>query len=82
MSNLQTRWDNSRFFHGSDDPALGQSVATLRTEIEQLSVACQPFAELILPDNQPHADDYSRIVMQLADVHQQQETIGLSLIHI
>ena len=79
MTKLQTRWDNSRFFYGSDDPALGQSIETLRTDIEQLSVDCKPFAELILPDQQPHPDDYSRIVTQLADIHQQQEAIGNKL---
>jgi len=79
VSKLQTRWDNSKFFLSSDDPALGQTIETLRSEIEQLNTACQPFAEYILPDKQPLSKDYSSIVSKLADVYQQQEAIGNKL---
>jgi len=75
VNKLQTRWDNSKFYQNSSDPALDQTVEALRSEIKQLSVTCQPFAELILPDQQPHPEEYPNIIAQLADAHQQHETI-------
>jgi len=79
VSKLKTRWENSEYFLSSDDPALSRTIETVRSEIEQLAAACQPFAQMILPDQQPLPEDYPRIVTQLANAFRQRETIGNKL---
>lgn len=47
MADKQTRWDNSAFFSGSDDPQIRTTVDTLRNEIAALSLLCEQFTDLI-----------------------------------
>ena len=74
MATRQTRWDNTAYFSGSDDPKIATTVESLREKIASLSSLCEQFAELI--DNPPAATDLSHTVEQLEKVYNSQVSIG------
>lgn len=76
MAKLKTRWDNSAFFSGSEDPKIATTVETLQTEIACLSNACKPFADLIGEQPPAAATKYPEIVKQVESIYKQQLTVG------
>ena len=74
MATRQTRWDNSAFYSGSDDPQITTTVDTLRSEIASLSVLCEQFTKLI--DNQPAESEIPKTVKELEKAYKSQLSIG------
>ena len=72
MPDYQSRWDNSAFFSGSDDPQIAVVVDELRLAIDELTKACQPLSDLVDPQHQPAIDSYPQLVDDLDALYQQQ----------
>ncbi|WOD39346.1 M3 family oligoendopeptidase [Nodosilinea sp. E11] len=70
MPHLQSTWDNSAFYTGSDDPQIAIAVDSLKTEIVTLSTLCAPFAEHIEQASLP-ADQVEPLLAQVRAAHQQ-----------
>jgi oligoendopeptidase F len=79
MAKYQSRWDNTRFFSASDDPAIATTVESLKADVEALSDACQPLAVLVDAQRQPTLADYAQLVDDLDSIYQQQVAIARKL---
>jgi oligoendopeptidase F len=77
MAELLTRWDNSAFFSGSDDPEIANTVDSMRAEIDALSTHCEQFSTLI--ESAPATSDYPAIVAALETAYDKQVAIGRTL---
>ena len=74
MAPRQTRWDNTAFYSGSDDPKITTTVESLRTEIASLTTLCEQFTKLI--DNQPAESAIPKTVKELEKAYNSQLSIG------
>ena len=74
MAPRQTRWDNTAFYSGSDDPKITTTVDTLRSEIASLTALCEQFTKLI--DNQPAESVIPKTVKELEKAYNSQLSIG------
>ncbi len=77
MAAIRTRWDNSAFFNGSDDPAIATTAESMRADISSLSDHCEQFTPLI--ESAPAASEYPAIVAALESAYEKQVAIGRTL---
>jgi len=79
MPEYQTRWDNTHFFNASDDPAIANTVESLKADVEALASACEPLAALVDGQAQPAPADYPQLVDDLDAIYQQQVSMARQL---